>query len=85
MINVRALKTTGRHEDQVGWLLIRIVLKKLSNFMRLRISRRLEKENWNIEEFMDCINIEIIACENYEYLKKDQEPLNVTIIILEVR
>ena len=79
------MKTTGRHEDQVGRLLIRIVLKKLSNFMRLRISRRLEKENWNIEEFMACINIEIIARENYKYSKKDQEPLNVTIIILDVR
>ena len=79
------MKTTGRHKDQVGRLLIRIVLKKLSNLMRLRISRRLEKENWNIEEFMDCINIEIIARENYKYLKKDQEPLNVTIIILDVR
>ena len=53
--------------------------------MRLRISRRLEKENWNIEEFMACINIEIIARENYKYSKKDQEPLNVTIIILDVR
>ena len=79
------MKTAEIHEDQVGQLLIRIVLKKLSNFMRLRISRRLEKENWNIEEFMDYINIEIIARENYEYLKKDQESLNVTIIILEVR
>ena len=24
---------------------------------------------------MDCINTEIIARENYEYLEKDQEPL----------
>ena len=75
-INIRALKTTGIHEDQVGPLLIPIVLKKPPNVIRLQISRRLGKENWNIEEFMDCINTEIIAPENYEYLKKDQEPLN---------
>ena len=75
-INLRALKTTGIHEDQIGPLLIPIVLKKLPNVIRLQISRRLGKENWNIEEFMDCINTEIIARENYEYLKKDQEPLN---------
>ena len=62
-INVRALKTTEIHEDQVGPLLIPIVLKKLPNVIRLQISRRLGKESWNIEEFMDCINTEIIARE----------------------
>ena len=70
-INVRALKTTGIHEDKVGPLLIPTVLKKLPN-IRLQISRRLGKENWNIKEFMDCINTEIIARGNYEYLKKDR-------------
>ena len=71
-INVRALKTTGIHEDKVGPLLIPIVLKKLPNVIRLQISRRLGKENWNIKEFMDCINTEIIARGNYEYLKMDR-------------
>ena len=63
-INVRALETTGIHEDQVGPLLIPIVLKKLPNVIRLQISRRLGKESRNIEEFMDCINTEIIARNN---------------------
>ena len=71
-INVRALKTTGIHEDKVGPLLTPILLKKLPNFIRLQISRRLGKENWNLEEFRDCINTEIIAHGNYEYLKKDR-------------
>ena len=75
-ISVRTLKTTGIHEDQVRPLLIPVVSKKLLNVIRLQISRRLGKENQNIEEFMDCINSEIIARENYEYLKKDPEPLN---------
>ena len=43
-INVRALKTTGIHEDQVGPLLIPIVLKKVPNVIRLQISRRLGKK-----------------------------------------
>ena len=68
-INVRALKTTEIHEDQVGPLLIPIVLKKLPNVIRLQISRRLGKESWNIEEFMDCINTEIIARENCVFEK----------------
>ena len=75
-INVRALKTTGIHEDQVGPLLIPIVLKKVPNVIRLQISRRLGQKKWNIEEFIYCINTEIIASENYESFKKDQEPLN---------
>ena len=75
-INVRALKTTGINEDQVGPLLIPIVLKKVPNVIRLQISRRLGQKQWNIEEFIYCINTEIIASENYESLKKDQEPLN---------
>ena len=43
-INIRALKTTGIHEDQVGPLLIPIVLKKVPNVIRLQISRRLGKK-----------------------------------------
>ena len=53
-LNVRALKTISIHENQVGPLLIPIVLKKLPNLIRLKVSGRLEKENWNIEDFMDC-------------------------------
>ena len=43
-ISVRALKTTGIHEDQVRLLLIPAVLKKLPNVIRLQISRRLGKK-----------------------------------------
>ena len=40
--------------------------------MRLQISRKLGKENWNIEEFIKCINEEISAREHFQYIKKQE-------------
>ena len=50
--NVRALKTIGTHQEQVGPLLIPIILEKLPNVIRLQISRKLGKENWSIDDFL---------------------------------
>ena len=69
--NVRALKTVGIHQEQVGPLLIPIVLEKLPKVVRLQISRKLGKENWSIDDFLTCINTEITARESYEFMKHD--------------
>ena len=66
--NVRALKTAGIHQEQVGPLLIPIALEKLPNVKRLQISRKLGK-NWTIDNFLICINTEITARESYEFMK----------------
>ena len=71
--NLRALKSIGIQQEQVGPLLIPIVLEKLPNVVRLQISRKLGKENWSIDDFLTCINTEITARESYEYLKQDKE------------
>ena len=70
--NVRALNTIGINSDHFGPLLIPIVLEKLPNVIRLQISCKLGKNNWNIEEFLVAINAEITARENYEFLKHDE-------------
>ena len=49
------------HQEQVGPLLIPIVIEKLPNVIRLQISRKLGKENWSIDDFLICINTEITA------------------------
>ena len=54
--NVRALKTVGIQQEHFGSLLIPIILEKIQNVIRLQISRQLGKENWNIDEFLQCIN-----------------------------
>ena len=45
-------------------------MEKLPNTIKLQISRKLGKENWNIEQFLSVINQEIAARENFEYLKQ---------------
>ena len=52
-------------------LLVPIILEKLPKTIKLQISRKLGKEDWNIEQFLSAINQEITARENFEYLKQN--------------
>ena len=70
--NIRALKTVGIQQEHFGSFLIPIILEKIPNIIRLQISRQLRKENWNIDEFLQCINQEITARESYEFLKMEK-------------
>ena len=70
--NVRALENLGVSYEQFGsLLLIPIILEKPPNMIKLQISRKLGSGNWNVQDFLICINEEILARENYEYLKRD--------------
>ena len=71
--NTRALKSVGIESEHFGPLLIPIVLEKIPNVIRLQISRKLGKDNWNIDEFLKCIREEISARESYEFLKRDED------------
>ena len=71
--NVRALRTVGISAEHFGPLLIPILLEKLPNVIRLQITRKLGKTNWDIEQFMLCINEEISARENFQYLRKKSD------------
>ena len=67
--NVRALNSEGIDPSHFGPMLIPIILEKLPNSIQLHISRKLGKDNWNIEEFLKCVNEEITARENCDLLK----------------
>ena len=69
--NVTALKTVEIHQEQVGSLLIPIVLEKLPNVIKLQNSCKLGKENWSIDDFLICINTEITVRESYKFMKHD--------------
>ena len=71
-MNIRALDSAGVSSTYFGPLLIPIVLEKLPSVVRLQISRKLGTENWNIAEFMDSINDEVSARENFEFLKSSE-------------
>ena len=81
--NVRALRSLGMKYGHFGPLLVPIILEKLPNTIKLQISRKLGKENCNIEQFLSAIKQEITARENFEYLKinsfdSKKESKNVT-------
>ena len=69
--NVRALENLGVSYEQFGSLLVPLILEKLSNMIKLQISRKLGSGNWNVQDFLACVNEEILARENYDYLKRE--------------
>ena len=73
--NVRALSSVGIPPSHFGPLLIPIVLEKLPNVIRLQVSRKLGKDSWDIDKFLECISDEISARESFMFLK-DQESNN---------
>ena len=67
--NVRALRSLVISYEHFEPLLMPIILEKLPNTIKLQISRKLGKENWNIEQFLSAINQEITTRESFKYLK----------------
>ena len=68
--NVQALGNLVVSYEQFGSLLRPIILEKLPNMIKLQISRKLESGNWEVQDFPACIDEEIFARENCEYLKR---------------
>ena len=54
--DVRVLRSLGLNYEHFGPLLVPIILEKLPNTIKLQISWKLRKENWNIEQFLSAIN-----------------------------
>ena len=54
-------------------MLIPIILEKLPNAVQLQISRKLGKTNWDVEEFIKCVNEEVTARENCDLLKINEK------------
>ena len=77
--HVKSLNSLGINCQHFDPLLIPIILERLPNTIKLQISRKLGKENWNIEQFLLVIHEEISARENFEYFKQsdfDKKKLN---------
>ena len=71
--NVRALNSVGIEQEHFGPLLITLALEKLPDTNRLQVSRKLGNSKWNITDFLRSIHEEIIARENYEFLKEEEK------------
>ena len=64
--NVRALRYLGKNYELFGALLVPNILEKLPNTIKLQISRKLGKENWNIEQLLSTVNQKIITRKNFD-------------------
>ena len=76
---VRSLNGLEINYQYFGPLSIPIVLEKQPNTIKLEISSKLEKENWNIGQVLLVIHEEISARESFEYLQQndsDRKELN---------
>ena len=67
--HVRSLGSLNVKSGHYGPLLIPIILERLSDDIKLQISRSLGKENWQIEEFMTTLKVEITARESCNFMK----------------
>ena len=67
--HVRSLGSLNVKSEHYGPLLIPIILKQLPDDIKLQISRTLGRENWQIEEFMTTLKLEIAARESCNFMK----------------
>ena len=81
--HVRSLSTVGVQPEHYG--LIPIILERVSDDIKLHISRKLGRNNWKIEEFMNALKDEITARESCDFMKaqleegkNEREPLHFT-------
>ena len=59
--HVRSLGSQGVNKDHVGALLIPILQERLPTEIKLQISRKMGKENWMLDKYLDCLKEEIEA------------------------
>ena len=67
--HVRSLCTLNVMSEHYGPLLIPLILERLPDEIKLQISRRLGTDNWQIEEFMNTLKLEITARESCNFMK----------------
>ena len=69
--HVRCLVSGGVNKEEIGPLLIPMILDRLPDDVKLQVSRNIGKSdtNWHIEEFMKTIKDEIVARENCDFMK----------------
>ena len=65
----RSLMTIGRNLPHYGPLLIPVILERLPDSIKLIITQKLEKNNWHVTDFINCIKKEVGPCENCDFIK----------------
>ena len=69
---IRALQALGVDSTSYGSLLTPVILEKLPNEVKLIISRRLNKEVWELSDFLQVIKDELMARERCSLVSEDE-------------
>ena len=72
-INVRSLKSLGIDFAQYGTLLIPMVMTKIPEEIRLQITKKVGKENWELDQVLANLKIELEAREACCQLHVDRQ------------
>ena len=72
-VQIRGLESLGVTTESYGQLLIPIIMSKLPNEIRLKISRNTDKKKWEIQELSELIRKEIKARETTEHIEATTE------------
>ena len=67
--NIRSLMTMGLNLSHYGPLLIPVILERLSDSIKLIVTRKLGKNNSHMSDFINCIKEEVDALENCGFIK----------------
>ena len=67
--HVRSLGSLNVKSEHYGPLSIPIILEQLPDDIKLQISCTLGRENWQIEEFMTTLKLEIATRESCNFMK----------------
>ena len=72
-INVRSLKSLGIDFAQYGTLLIPMVMTKIPEEIRLQVAKKIGKENWELDQVLANLKIELEAWEACGQLHVDRQ------------
>ena len=64
VVNLRALSAFQIESKQFGPMLIPVILEKLPSEIKLEISRKMNGTEWDLENLIDILKLEIEAREN---------------------
>ena len=71
--HIRSLKTLGVESDSYGSLLVRVIMNKIPEEMRLIVSRNFNQSTWDVNSMLRSFKAELEACERCFHMQSSQK------------
>jgi len=76
-VNVHGLESIGVKAEQYGSFLIPVIMSKLPTDVRLQVARVTAKEEWDVQELLTVIKVEVEAREISDTIKiSERKPVD---------